>query len=65
MPCGTFTISKIPANQVGAVMQQFQFDNPTSLTQNQAADGTWTVTAVFPPCPGGSNPTTASTYSNT
>lgn len=51
MPCGTFTTSKIPNGQQDAVGADFQLDNPTTVSKTQATDGTWTVTAVFPPCP--------------
>jgi hypothetical protein len=51
-PCGTHQLSGIPGTQVARVMQQYMFSNPTSISQRQDADGTFTVTAVFPPCTG-------------
>lgn len=53
MVCGTFTMNNIPQTNVDAVVARFKANKPppTSVTKNQAADGTWTVIAVFPPCP--------------
>lgn len=65
MPCGVFTITEIPANQVGAVVQQFQLDGPTSVQQTQQSDGTFTVTATFPPCADGTTPVTVTPYNQT
>ncbi len=63
MPCGTFVVTGIPANKVGAVEAEFQLDSPQSVTKTQQGDGTWTVTALFGPCPDGSNPTNTSQHS--
>jgi hypothetical protein len=53
MICGTFTRIKIPQNEVAGVVNLFKatVPPPTNVTQTQAADGTWTVVATWPPCP--------------
>jgi len=53
MVCGTFSIQNIPNGQQDAVANGFQnnIPPPTQVTKTQAADGTWTVTAQWPPCP--------------
>ena len=53
MVCGTFKISKVPASDVDETMSDFEANvpPPTSVTKSQDGDGTYTVTAVFPPCP--------------
>jgi hypothetical protein len=57
-PCGTFSITNVPTAQVGAVKAQFALDHPTSVTvSDPPVNGTVTVTAVFPACTDGSNPT--------
>lgn len=50
MRCGTYTLRKIPDDQVHTVVAGFAADTPISLTRMQDADGTWTVVAVYPPC---------------
>src|SRR4051794_17110522 len=49
-PCGTHQQSGIPASKVDGVMQDYLFDQPISVSKQQDADGSFTVTAVFPPC---------------
>ncbi len=51
--CGTFTMSGIPNGQQNAVVNGYEntVPKPLSVTPSQAADGTWTVVAVWPPCP--------------
>ncbi len=62
-PCGTFVITNVPATQAGAVQAQFLLDSPTSVTvSSPPVNGFVTVTAVFPPCTDGSNPTTTTTF---
>ncbi len=53
MVCGVFTITGISDADVAGVVQRFKQNvpPPLSVTQTRAADGTWTVTATFPPCP--------------
>ena len=53
MTCGTFKITQVPANAVDEVVSDFEANvpPPTSVTKQQDADGTYTVTAVFPDCP--------------
>lgn len=53
MACGTYTVSKVTQNNLPNVMALFQATKPppTSVTSAPDANGTFTVTAVFPPCP--------------
>lgn len=53
MICGTFAMSNIPDGQQDAAYNGYSQNTPppTSVTKVQAADGTWTVTATWPPCP--------------
>lgn len=54
MVCGTFTLTKIATSTAAdAIVTRFKTNvpPPTSTTKTQEADGTWTVTATFPPCP--------------
>lgn len=55
MICGTFSMSSIPNGQQDAIYNGYMnnIPAPTSVTKTQAADGTWTVTAVWPACPAG------------
>lgn len=57
MICGTFTMDKIPDGQQDSVYNGFKTNvpPPTSVTKSQNADGTWTVVATWPPCPGGTS----------
>ena len=52
-PCGTQQVPGIPASSVDNVMRNFMFSSPISISKQQDADGTFTVTAVFPPCQDG------------
>jgi len=62
-PCGTFVITGVPTAQVGAVKAQFALDDPTSVTvSDPPVNGTVTVTAVFPACSDGSNPTNTTPF---
>jgi hypothetical protein len=56
MPCGTFSITRVPENRVGAVKAEFELDSPNKVSAKQEADGTWTVTADFGRCADGSAP---------
>ena len=54
MACGTFKEAGVPADQVDNAVALWQASSPTpTVTKVQAPDGTWTITAVFPPCPPG------------
>jgi hypothetical protein len=57
--CGTFSLASVPDGQQDAISNGFRTNvpPPTSVTQVQAADGTWTVTAQWPPCPAGTTTT--------
>jgi hypothetical protein len=53
--CGTFTMDSIPAANVDAIVKGYK-DNippPASVDKAQNPDGTWKVTAQWPPCAAG------------
>jgi Domain of unknown function (DUF1906) len=52
MICGTFTAARVPPDQLADVMQGYRDNIPAPLrvTSEADGDGTFTVTAVFPPC---------------
>lgn len=57
MPCGIFIVTDIPADKVGEVQQNFQFDAPLTVTVSAPdANGKVSITATFPPCDDGSSP---------
>jgi hypothetical protein len=60
MVCGTFTVSKVPQSEVTNRVNLWKATKPppTSVTSNQDPDGTYTITAVFPPCSGNTTHTT-------
>jgi hypothetical protein len=64
MICGTFTINSVPDGQQNAIYNGFMTNvpPPTKCTKTQAADGTWTVVAEWPPCP--ANTTTSHSANN-
>jgi hypothetical protein len=53
MVCGTFKLKKIASDEVDGVVERFKVNDPAplSVTKTQEQDGTFTVTATFPPCP--------------
>ena len=53
--CGSFSISAIPNGQQDQVIDGYRnnIPPPDSVTSAQQPDGTWTVTAQWPPCPPG------------
>lgn len=55
--CGSFSQSNIPNGQQDAVANGFKnnIPPPTSVTKIQDPDGSWTVTAEWPPCASGTN----------
>jgi hypothetical protein len=61
MTCGTFKMTAIPDGYQDAVENGFKTGKPqpTSVTKTKNADNTWTVVAVFPPCPPNTSHTTA------
>lgn len=61
-PCGTFVTDNVPADKVGQVIADYDLDGPKSVTKTKNTNGTFKVTAVFPDCPDGSNPTAASQH---
>ena len=54
MVCGTFKVSKVPANKRLMTEDLFRANQPPprSVSSVPAADGTFTVVAEFDPCPG-------------
>jgi len=55
MICGSFTMNGIANGQQDAIYNGFltNVPPPVHVTKAQSADGTWTVTAEWPPCPVG------------
>jgi len=55
MPCGTFVTSGLSETKAKTTKALFEANQPPpkSVTSEKQADGTFTVTAVFPPCPEG------------
>ncbi|HEX8668998.1 MAG TPA: hypothetical protein VF727_11580 [Allosphingosinicella sp.] len=53
MVCGTFTLRKVPEAEVADTVALFEANvpPPNSVTSAPDGEGTFTVTAVFPPCP--------------
>jgi hypothetical protein len=53
MACGTFTVDKVPENELQETMDIWLASTPTpKVTSIKNPDGTYTVTAVYPnPCP--------------
>lgn len=53
MICGTFTTTDIPADQADEVEALYRANTPApiTVTRTQQADGSYTITAVYPPCP--------------
>ena len=53
MACGTFTVKKVNQERLQQTIDLFKASTPTPTSVTSAADGsgTFTVTAVFPPCP--------------
>ena len=53
MVCGTYTVSGVAQDDLQRRMNIWRATKPppTSVTAEQDDDGTYTITAVFPPCP--------------
>jgi hypothetical protein len=53
MACGTFTVSGVSQTELQSRMDLFRANKPppVSVSSNQDPDGSYTITAVFPPCP--------------
>lgn len=49
-PCGSQRVTGIPDSDVDTVVSDLQLDNPIQIDKTKAGDGSWTVTATFPPC---------------
>ena len=54
MVCGTFTVTNVPPDEVADRVKLWKATQPapTNVTSAAAADGTFTIKAVFPPCSG-------------
>lgn len=50
MPCGEYTISKVPDANLTATVAILQLDHPIKVGTTRQPDGTWTIVATFPPC---------------
>jgi len=51
--CGSFSMSGVPNGKQDAIEKGYR-DNippPKDVTKVQDGDGTWTITAEWPPCP--------------
>jgi hypothetical protein len=58
MACGTFTVAKVPNAQLQQTIALFNANVPKpTVTSAPDGSGTFTVTAVFPPCPAGTTHT--------
>lgn len=53
-PCGVWKRIAVPAANLNEVIAEFNLDNPVRVEKVQNPDGTYDVTATFPPCPDGS-----------
>jgi hypothetical protein len=53
MTCGTFTVKKVTEAKRQQTINLFEANDPapTSVTATADGAGTYTVVAVFPPCP--------------
>jgi hypothetical protein len=53
MPCGTFTVKNVPQAKLQQTIDLFKANKPPPQDVTSEADGagTFTVIAVFPPCP--------------
>jgi hypothetical protein len=53
MACGTFTVRRVPQAQLQQTLDLFKANKPPPISVTSSADGagTYTVTAIFPPCP--------------
>jgi hypothetical protein len=53
MPCGTFTVKKVPKGKVQQTIALFKANKPppTNVSSTPDGSGTFTVVAEFPPCP--------------
>lgn len=55
MICGTFVLDSVPDDQAESTVAGFRNNDPppTSVDKTKNADGTWKITAVWPPCSNG------------
>jgi len=51
MVCGTFTETSVPKNALQHRVAMWNANGATNVTWNADDAGTYTITAVFPPCP--------------
>jgi len=52
MICGTFTMTGMTSEEADTAVEAYKdtVPPPTSVTKKKEADGTYTVTAVYPDC---------------
>jgi hypothetical protein len=53
MPCGKWTITDVPADQLDGMISDCNLDNPNSVDTEQQADGSYHVIVTYDPCPPG------------
>lgn len=51
-PCGVWTVSDIPDEQLAFAVAMAKLDNPSKIETQQEPDGQWTIVSTFPPCEG-------------
>lgn len=51
MACGTFTESNVPKHDLDHRVSMWTASGATKVTWVEEDDATYTITAVFPPCP--------------
>ncbi len=56
MLCGIHTESGVPEEELSFRKSMWEANGATSITSKADAGGTYTITAVFPPCPEGASP---------
>ncbi len=53
MICGTFTLRNVPEEELASTISGFKATDPppNDVTSEADGPGTFTVKAIFPPCP--------------
>jgi hypothetical protein len=62
MPCGVYKFTDVPDDKLDELIAEIDLDPPLKIDQQKAANGTWTVTATYPPCPPGQPQSTTQQY---
>jgi hypothetical protein len=60
MACGTFTETKVPKSNLAHRVSMWNVSGATHVTWQEDDDLTYTITAVFPPCPDNTSHSTES-----